>query len=73
MNPRFRGFDFGPLGEDGVLRVTSVVGWSNDARTLTIEVELGEGRRHQMVLSGQFRTMDGAALEPYLIELSTGP
>ncbi len=68
MSPRFRGFDFGPGGEDEVLRVQQFIGWSDDARTMSFEVSLEPGRRHQLMLTSQFRTAGGAALEPYLIE-----
>ncbi|MEM7415881.1 MAG: hypothetical protein AAF389_10325 [Gemmatimonadota bacterium] len=71
MNPRFRGFEFGPLGEENVLRIERFVGWSDDGRTLTLEVALLPEHRHQVQLTPQFRTMEGAALDPYLIDVTT--
>lgn len=70
MNPRFRGFDYGPLGDEHVLRVEQVIGWSDDGRTLTIEVDAVPGRRQQLLLTSQFRSRQGPALEPYLIDLA---
>lgn len=71
MSPRFRGFDYGPLGAEHVLRVERVVGWSDDGRTLTVEVALQPGRRHQMELTSRFRAEGGAPLEPYLVDITT--
>ncbi len=71
MNPRFRGFDYGPLGEDHVLRITRFVGISDDRRTVTVEIELQPGHRHQLTLTSQFRDYAGRALEPTVIDIST--
>ena len=73
MNPRFRGFDYGPLGEEHVLRITQFVGISDDRRTVTVDVALRPDTRHQLTLSDQFRDEDGRALVPYTIDVTTGP
>ncbi|MGB3542000.1 hypothetical protein [Rubrivirga sp.] len=72
MNPRFRGFDYGPLGEDHVLRVTQFVGLSDDRRTIAVDVALRPGSRHQLTLSDQFRDDAGRSLVPYTIDVTTG-
>lgn len=72
MNPRFRGFEYGPLGEGHVLRVIRFVEFSADGRTMTVEVDLQPGRRHQVTLSDQFRDERGRALKPYLVDITTG-
>lgn len=72
MNRRYRGFEYGPLGEGHVLRVTRFVEFSADGRTMTVEVDLRPGRRHQLTLSNQFRDEQGRALEPYLVDITTG-
>ena len=72
MNPRFRGFDYGPLGESNVLRITRFVGISDDRRTVTVDVELRPDHRHQLTLTDQFRDEDGRALVPYTIDVRTG-
>lgn len=71
MSDRFRGFDFGPLGGSRAIRITGVVGWSDDGRTLTVDVELPPGGPAQVQLTSQFRAEDGPALEPFLLELAT--
>ncbi len=71
MSERFRGFDFGPLGESNVMRIQQVIGWSDDRTRLEVEVMLQPNKRHQMTLTSQFRAPDGAAIEPYLIDVST--
>lgn len=73
MNPRFRGFDYGPLGEDHVLRITQFVGISDDHRTITIDVEMRPGHQHQLTLSDQWRDEDGRALVPYTVDVTAGP
>lgn len=72
MNTRFRGFDYGPLGEEHVLRITRFVGVSSDRRSVTVEIELQPSHNHQLLLTSQFRDDEGRALEPYLIDLTTG-
>lgn len=71
MSPRFRGFDYGPLGEDHVLRITRFVGWSEDRREVTVEIELRPEWRHQLTVSDQFRDDAGRALRPYVVDITT--
>ncbi len=71
MSPRFRGFDYGPLGEENVLSIQKVFGWSEDGTALEVEVNLKPAHRHQMTLTSQFRAPDGAAIEPYVIDVTT--
>ncbi len=72
MSDRFWGFDLGPLGVGHVLRVRQLVGFSDDGRTATVEVELRPSHRQQLTLSPRFRSREGAALEPTLIDVTTG-
>lgn len=71
MNPRFRGFEFGPLGEGNVLRVEDLVGYSEDRTEMTLKVKLQPGHRHQLLLSARFRGDAGPPLQPYLIDITT--
>ena len=71
MDARYRGFDYGPLGADHVLRIERVDGWSDDGRRLTIGVDLVPGHRHQTLLTQTFRTPGGVAMEPYLLDVTT--
>ena len=68
MLPGRRGFDYGPLGEEAVLRVTRVEGFSADSTTVTFTTDIREGTKQQVMLTGNFRSSDGLELRPYLIE-----
>lgn len=70
MSQRFWGFDYGPLGEGHVLYVQRVVGFSEDGKTVEIEVARDPSLHQQVTLTNQFRTEDGVALDPYLIDLA---
>ena len=71
MDKRFRGFEFGPLGEENVLRVTEFIGFSKNGKSITFTVRLQPKKRYQLVLSDRFRTLDGLPLKPYLISIKT--
>jgi hypothetical protein len=71
MDTRFRNFDFGPLGEGHSLRVQKFMGFSEDGTSLTFETELMPGKQYQLMIGHGFRTPDGAALKPYLIDFKT--
>ena len=72
MNKEERGFDFGPLGENNVLRVKKVIGFSDDGKSFTFEVELDPKKRYQSIVSDRFETADGVKLKPFLIDFMTG-
>jgi hypothetical protein len=72
MNRDFRGFDFGPLGEKNALFVKKFFGFSNDLKSTIIEVDMKPNTRYQMVVSQNFRSINGLRLEPYLIDFTTG-
>jgi hypothetical protein len=72
LEPPHRGFDFGPLGEDNVLRIARFVGFADDGRSVTIELDpLQPGKRYQVLLTDRFRTTSGLPLVPYLIDIRT--
>ncbi|MDX1907783.1 MAG: hypothetical protein SF053_12170 [Bacteroidia bacterium] len=71
MDTRYRGFEFGPMGEDHVLRVLAFGGFSPDGRTATLEVQVAPGRQYQLMVSEQFRNLKGRPLKPYLISIQT--
>ena len=58
--------------EDHVLRITRFVEFSDDRRSITVEIDLQPDHRHQLTLASQFRDDEGRALEPYLIDITTG-
>jgi hypothetical protein len=68
MNPRFRGFDFGPLGQEHLLRVDEYIGFAEDSLSMSFYTIIEENKKQQLMLSSRFRTADGVALEAYLIE-----
>lgn len=71
MNKNERGFDFGPLGENNVLRVKKVIGFADDGKTFTFEVQLDPKKRYQSIVSNRFETIDGINLKPFLIDFMT--
>jgi hypothetical protein len=72
MNTALRGFDFGPLGEKNVMSVKNVFGFSEEGKSLIIEVALKPNQRYQSLLTQRFMSKDGVRLEPYLIDFTTG-
>lgn len=71
MSKDNRGFDFGPLGEEHVLRIERVVGFSEDGRTLEVDIALEPERQLQVLLTENFRTAEGVPLRPYLVDITT--
>ena len=71
MDTNFRGFDYGPLGEDHVYKFRKLIGWSNNNRTLTLEVEVAPNRKYQTYITSTFRNKEGIRLVPFLIQFET--
>lgn len=71
MNTNLRGFDYGPLGENHTYKFKKIIGWTNDDRTFTIEVEVEKNRKYQTYITSNFRNKKGVQLRPYLIEFET--
>ncbi len=71
MDKNFRGFDFGPLGEDNVLRVSRLIGFSEDGRSFRFETQLEPGKRYQSTATSKFRNKQGIPMKPLLIDLTT--
>ena len=71
MNTRTSGFDFGPLGEKAVLRVQKVIGYSDDGKSFTFEVEMKPNQKYQMEVSRRFTSENGMPLKPYLVDIKT--
>jgi len=73
MHQEFRNFDFGPLGEEAVVKFASIVGWSKDGKTLTIAIEaLQPNKQYQLTIGRGFRNLKHVPLKPYLIDFKTG-
>ncbi len=71
MNKELRGFDFGPLGEEYVLRVQKVIGFSEDGKSFTFEIELKPNRKYQTLITNNFTSQKGIPLKPFLIDIET--
>lgn len=70
MDANSRGFEFGPLGEQNVLRVQEIIGFAPDRKSFSYKVKLEPQKRYQCVVSNRF-TADGIPLKPYLIDITT--
>jgi len=66
-----RGFEYGPMGEKSLLFVKSFIGFSEDGKSATIEVELKPNKRYQLLISNRFESEDGTPLKPFLIDVRT--
>lgn len=71
MDTNFRGFDYGPLGENHLYRFNHIIGWSNNNQTFAIEVEVDADKKYQALITSNFRNKKGARLQPYLLEFET--
>ncbi len=71
MRKNTRGFDFGPLGENNVLRVKKVIGFSEDGTSFTFEVALKPNQRYQSLVTNRFLSVDGIRLKSFLIDITT--
>jgi hypothetical protein len=72
MNTEYRGFDYGPLGEDYVLGVQGIIGFSEDGKSFSYQIKLLPNKQYQTLVTNQFRNKNGIRLKPYLIEMTTG-
>lgn len=71
MNPKFRNFQLGPLGEGNLLKIEKVIGFSEDARAFTFESTLQPDTHYQILVSFGFRSKEQYPLVPYLIDFKT--
>lgn len=71
MDINFRGFDYGPLGEEHIYKFRKLIGWSNNNKTITIEVEIEPNKQYQALITNSFKSKNGDILKPYLIEFRT--
>jgi hypothetical protein len=72
MDKESRGFDYGPLGEEGVLRVQKVIGYSEDGTSFSFEVSLEPNKHYQSMVTNRFVSVNGTPLKPFLIDFKTG-
>jgi hypothetical protein len=71
MNKNFRSFELGPLGEKNLIRITKVIGYSEDGKSLSLEVSLEPNKQLQLIIDKGFRSTTNYHLKPYLIDIKT--
>lgn len=71
MNTDFRNFELGPLGEHHLLRISKIIGFSDDKKSFTFESNLEPNKQYQILVDFGFRSAKGYPLIPYLIDFST--
>ena len=72
MNQEFRNFKLGPLGEEALIRVKNVVGFTEDGKSLTVEIEpLEANKKYQLTIGWGFRSLADVPLTEYLIDIKT--
>lgn len=73
MNKNFTNFNYGPLGENNSIRIKNIVGYSDNAKSLTFEIEdLEPNKQYQLTIGSGFRNLKNVPLKPYLINFKTG-
>jgi len=72
MQPPYRSFDSGPLGKENLIRIKSFLGFAEDGKSISLEIEpLEPNKRYQMELGMSFRDKTSVRLKPYLIDITT--
>jgi hypothetical protein len=72
MNTQNRNFELGPLGKENVIRITDFLGFSEDGKSVSFQIEKLEPlKTYQIIVGSSFRNIDGVPLVPYLIDFST--
>lgn len=71
MDTRSRNFQYGPKGEDTVLRIQDVLGFSEDGTSISLSIKMEPNKQYQIVVGEGFRTKAGVPLRPYLIDFRT--
>lgn len=65
-------FEYGPLGEDAVIRYKKEIGYSENDTKYSFEIEdLKPNKRYQIVIGSGFESKNGFPLKPYLIDFKT--
>ena len=69
MDTLYRGFDYGPMGEEHVLRINQYLGFSASGRSVSFRAGLTPGKAQQLTLSRDFRNRQGVELVPYVLTI----
>jgi hypothetical protein len=71
MNKETRGLGFGPLGEKFFLPIKNFVGFSEDGKSATFNIELKPNQQYQLIVNQEFTTENGVPSHPFLIDIKT--
>lgn len=72
MNQKFMNFDYGPLGKSTAVKFKKLIGYSDDGKSLTFEIEkLQSNKRYQLTIGRGFRNLKDIPLKSYLIDFKT--
>lgn len=72
MDTNVTNFELGPLGIEALCRIKKVVGFSEDRKSITLELEpLQPNKRYQIVVDWGFRNLEKVPLKSYLIDFTT--
>lgn len=71
MDTLYRGFDFGPLGEENAMKLSQYLGFSLDRKSIRFKVNLTPNKRYQLQLPSKFLDSMHNAIPPYLIDFKT--
>lgn len=72
MHKNYRNFQFGPLGESNSVKLTKMIGLSEDGKSISFEIEpLKPNKRYQLIIGEGFRNKMEVQIKPYLIDFTT--
>lgn len=71
LNGQQTSVDVGPLGQDAFPALKGDRIWSADRQSWTIQADLQPNKKYQILISNNFRKIDGTRLKPYLVEFQT--
>ena len=71
IDKRFRNFEIGPLGESNLLKLKKFIGFSEDGKSVSFEIELKPNQHYQIIVGEGFRNEQGISLKQYLVDFKT--
>ena len=71
MDKSYRNFEIGPSGETNLLKIKRFIGFSEDGKSASFEVELQPDKQYQIIIGSGFRSIARISLKPYLIDFKT--
>jgi hypothetical protein len=72
MEAPYRSFNSGPLGKDNSISIKNFLGFAEDGKSISLEIEpLQPNKHYQIEIGTSFRDKNGARLKPYLIDITT--